>query len=88
MSELQRDLKLLGSINNFGVKKRTKFLDEGIRHVKKHKWKYITAIGLSGIKYTMKNKFDKLSSKRKDERIRRIFREENERMENLRKLGK
>jgi hypothetical protein len=74
LSELQRDLKLL-SLNSFGFKKR-KFLNEGIRHIKKHKWKYITAIGLSGIKYGIKNKFDKLSTKRKEERLRKIIKEE------------
>jgi len=75
LSELKRDLKLL-SLNSFGVKRKKKFLNEGIKHIKKHKWKYITAIGISGIKYSMKNKFDKLSSKRKEERLRKIIREE------------
>jgi len=87
LSELKRDLKLLESSNSnsFGVKRKKTFLNEGIKHVKKHKWKYITALTLSSIKYGIKNKFDKLSSKRKEERLRKIIREENERMKNLRK---
>jgi len=83
LAELKRDLNLVQIQNSFGVKNKNikNFNKENItRHFKEHKWKYFDALTklalIGGIKYAWNKTNKKKDTKKKEELMRKVIREE------------